>query len=267
MAGAAVVATYAAYKIGRNTIESGELNRQIMKGKAFLEKTEPSFNKKSAYSSKKWDADQLNLFVASGINDLETVGGRNNCRRCTLAYEMRRRGFDVKATKTTNGYGQATDGLYNVTSKSGEKFVKPGVTGVIGRMFKEEYAISTGSSETKPFSDFLDTVKPAGGRGKNKIDLDSDPVKRSKNIFDALSKEPDGARGELGIAWTAGSGHSVAWEVVKGKPVIFDTQTGQHFKDSDSFTKYASRVKDSGYTRLDNVELNQDFLMRWMKNA
>lgn len=263
VAGAAVVATYAAYKIGRNIIESGELNRQIMKGKAFLEKTEPSFNKNPVFARKNLDADQLNRFVASGVNNIGSIGSRGNCRRCTLTYEMRRRGYDVKATRTTNARGQAAEGLYNITLKRGEKFVRSGFTGRLSRMAKEEYS----SSENTPFSDFMETVKSAGGRGKNKIDLDSNPLKRSKNIFDALSKEPDGARGELGIGWTAGSGHSVAWEIVKGRPVIFDTQTGKHFEDSDSFTKYASRIATSGYTRLDNVELNQDFLMRWMKNA
>ena len=34
-----------------------------------------------------------------------------NCRRCTFAYELSRRGYDVQATKTLIGTGQDANGM------------------------------------------------------------------------------------------------------------------------------------------------------------
>jgi hypothetical protein len=88
----------------------------------------------------------------------------------------------------------------------------------------------------------------------------------SKSIFDTLAKEPNGSRGELGVMWNMGGGHSMAYEVVKGTPVIFDGQTGKIYKTPLEFMDMPA-VKNAGFTRLDNVDLNVDYLMRWMTNA
>lgn len=69
------------------------------------------------------------------------------------------------------------------------------------------------------------------------------------------------------MQWKAGGAHSMAWEVVKGKPVIFDTQTGKRYNNASEFFSMARQMKGAGFTRLDNVELDQDFLMRWMRDA
>ncbi len=89
-------------------------------------------------------------------------------------------------------------------------------------------------------------------------------------IFRALRDEPNGARGELGVQWDVGGAHSMAWEVVKGRPVVFDAQSGKKLSDSKEFLEAVSKaggIKTAGYTRLDNVPMNEDFLMRWLKDA
>jgi hypothetical protein len=64
-----------------------------------------------------------------------------------------------------------------------------------------------------------------------------------------------------------GGGHSVAWEIIGGKPHIFDTQSGEVFKDVASFSKFSENVVEAGFTRLDNLDLNDDFLQRWVQSA
>ncbi len=59
----------------------------------------------------------------------------------------------------------------------------------------------------------------------------------------------------------------MAWEIIKGKPVIFDGQTGDVYKSKIDFTAIANSVKEVGFTRLDNIDLNNDYLMRWLKDA
>lgn len=89
----------------------------------------------------------------------------------------------------------------------------------------------------------------------------------AKSIFDSIAKEPNGARGELGVGWSFGGGHSMAWEIVNGRPVIFDAQAGLKFDSPDSFAKIAGRVGKAGYTRLDNLQLNDEYLKRWVNNV
>lgn len=40
-----------------------------------------------------------------------SLGSFMNCRRCTFAYELSRRGYDVQATKTLIGTGQDANGM------------------------------------------------------------------------------------------------------------------------------------------------------------
>lgn len=87
------------------------------------------------------------------------------------------------------------------------------------------------------------------------------------DILSSLSKQPNGARGELGMMFKGGGGHSMAWEIVQGKPVIFDTQTGKTYKSALDIAQLSTNLTHSGFTRLDDKALNTNFLMRWVKNA
>lgn len=83
-----------------------------------------------------------------------------------------------------------------------------------------------------------------------------------------IVKHGERARGEISVLWAAGGGHSMAWEVIDGKPVIFDCQTGDVYKTESDFERLAKVVNTAVTTRLDNVEeLNEDFLLRWVEDA
>lgn len=258
--GTAVVA-YATYKF----IDSGEANRSIMKGKALLDGTKPEFKKNPLLAKTDLNPIQLHAMVASPINPrYGDIGTKNNCRRATFAYEMRRRGYDVMATKTAQGTGQTLAGNFNAMNPN-QKIVNGGIPGILARGFKEERAKKLNPDAATPFIDFM---KDGSAWGKNPIKFDNvTPTKRSERIFEELSKLPNGARGELGMKWNMGGGHSMVWEIVKGRPVIFDTQAGHKWESAAEFMKDAARMGEAGYTRLDNVALNEDFLMRWLKNA
>lgn len=59
----------------------------------------------------------------------------------------------------------------------------------------------------------------------------------------------------------------MAWEIVGGKPVIFDTQVRRKYTSLEDIEKLGNNIAEAGFTRLDNKELNEDFLRRWVKNA
>lgn len=262
--GAAVVAgtllAVGAYNMG----QSGELTQNIQRGKAFVTGKGP-WKERPGLARTDLTPDQLQFFVAKKVNPgYGLPGTKVNCRRCTFAYEMRRRGYDVAATKTTNGSGQTVAGLYNALSTSGD--IVEGRRGILTRTLKEEYKTQIDPKAASPFKDLVEMS--SGGLGLNPI---SRNIKNGGSIeydvFDALRTQPSGARGELGMTWVGGGAHSIAWEIVKGEPVIFDTQSGKMFKSPSEFVELAHGIKDAAFTRLDNMPLNTDFLQRWVTSA
>lgn len=189
--------------------------------------------------------EQLVNDVIPGINPgfPKTPGTSMNCRRCTFAYEMRRRGYDVMATKSLMATGQDMSGVVRATS--------PNAT---NKSVREQ---SSGGSLWG-----RNTI-PTTVNGKQMT-----PEGKSQSIFDALASQPNGARGELAFSWSIGGGHSVAYEIVNNRPIIFCTQTQKSFSSAQTFASdYGRIVGDAAYTRLDNADLDQDFLKRWVANA
>lgn len=266
--GAAVLATYATYKVARYNIESGEVNRLSQKGKAFMEgrdATDLKRGKRGDFFASDLDADKLHVFVASGVNPgYGGIGTKMNCRRCTFTYELRRRGYDVTASKTTKGTGQNLVGLENALTP-GRKQRGTSLPSIITSLAKDNINKARNPDAETPFSDILNNAPSQFG--KNKIRKMDDEEDFSGAIFETLANQPSGSRGEIGVKWKAGGGHSMAYEIVNGNPVIFDTQTGDAYKKPTDFLDLGKNVTDAGFTRLDNVDLNTDYLLKWVKNG
>lgn len=272
--GAAVVAAYATYKF----VDSGEMNRLVTKGKNALGKSNPGFKKNSTLSNPDMDADAIHSAVVSRINpDYGAIGTKNNCRRCTMAYEMSRRGYDVKATKSIGQTGQTGIDLYNMVSDKSDRY-RGGI-----KRFTLDDALSDKGINPKGtgyygFSGFANFKMKRVEKSDSDVDL-------ADSIFKTLAKEPNGSRGEVSLSWSFGGGHSIAYEVVKGKPVIFDCQSGKKFDSPESLRtivnntsqtleKYGLGKMDFGslcnstmFTRLDDKPINEDLLLRWLQNA
>lgn len=160
----------------------------------------------------------------------------------------------MQATSTFSGTGQNVTGLYNATHKN----IVNG--GVIRQTLRASFVKD----------DFSDLVFETASN--NKYGIVGNPINIAKDspaqsIFSALAGLPNGSRGELSMHFMgSGSGHSMAWEIIKGEPVIFDCQIRKMFDSPQSFTKYATEIDTVAFTRLDNVDLNYDFLLRWVKN-
>lgn len=105
--------TYAGFKLA----DSGELNRLVEKAKEVsLGSHYQGFSKNEDYSGplsvesiKDGLLNKINPNFSSTFS-LGSVGSYNNCKRCTFAYELSRRGYDVRATQTIAGTGQNLNG-------------------------------------------------------------------------------------------------------------------------------------------------------------
>jgi hypothetical protein len=255
---AALLATYVAY----STLNSGEGRRLASKGKDFVTHRNFEFNRNAQLADPNLDVDGIMSKVVSHVNpQYGAPGTKNNCRRATYAYEMRRRGYDVSATKTATGRGQDASGIFNVLHPR-TKTVPSGKSGQITRIVTEAHAKAKRGSET-PFTDMV--TNPGSIFGEHNFKADTHGGIASA-IRSHIATQPDGARGELGVSWRGGGGHSLSWEKIKGQFVVFDNQTGKKYVGTD-FDQLSTKFAQAGITRLDNKELNQDFLRRWLKSA
>jgi hypothetical protein len=80
-----------------------------------------------------------------------------------------------------------------------------------------------------------------------------------------LAKQPNGARGEVLFKFPT-FGHSMAYEVVKGVPKIFDSQKGKMYDAATRVESHWDGFNAAEIRRLDNVKLDLNFLSRWATN-
>lgn len=242
-----------------HSLQSGRAQDIVRRGQAYVQKrsvTDYPIN--PALARKNMSADAILTSVVKPINPgFGQFGTRANCRRATFAYELRRRGMDVRATRTSNASGQNAAGFVNA--------VVPGSklpTHITPLVFK--YATESAKYQKDPnYKSHLLTAVSKGSAGALRKISDATHEK----IYQELAKEPERSRGELGISWAAGGGHSMAYEIINRKPVVFDAQSGHKFHNSADFGKHVGPISDAAFSRLDNLQLNQEFLSRWVVSA
>ncbi len=200
-----------------------------------------------------WSAQEIfDNVVAGRINPgYGAPGTSNNCRRCTFAYELSRRGYEVSATKTLKGTGQNEYGLLSAMDASGQRHTAG--RHILNVLNGDETA--------------LELLERAVLNGSFGVPIKTKRGQVHKDIFETLSQMPNGARGELCVKYSAGNRHSMAWEIVHNKPIIFECQASKMYDSQESFASHASRITNAAVSRLDNVSLNYDFLRKWVKNT
>ena len=226
-----------------------------------LGKKDSVFNKRPEYAKTYSNPEDILQNVVKDINpNYKTAGGQMNCRRCSFTYELRRRGYDVEATTSSIGSGQSNSGLLNAVSKDGKR---------LNRLTSMSTPVTQGQR--------LDALLPSD---KRKINIEQELIRSSSkglfgkiseaDIADRITKQPPGARGEI-VFNMKSFAHSLSYENVNGKPVMFDTQKGRMYDLSDknsyaSFTAKWGNPADVLISRLDNVDLDEEFLARWSTN-
>lgn len=178
------------------------------------EKTDP----KTGFKIKNYSmtADQDMVCVNPHFHNLDT-NTKNNCVMCTSAFELRRRGYDVTAKKTTSGFDNEDFKVW--FPKAQIKQVGPDVT------FKnaQHYVY------------------------KRNTQFEQDAVNE-------MISQGNGARGALNITWRGGmGGHSLAYEVQNGKVTVYDTQANKMY---DNPIKILKQAYQGTVIRLDNSPIN-----------
>jgi hypothetical protein len=256
--GGAVVGLLVAGGVLAVTINSGQARQVMNRGKAFVTRKEFAFKKNDDFKTRDLTPDALHTVVSKGINPDygNKKGAGMNCRRATFAYEMRRRGYDVEATKSPTASGQNAAGLLNaITTKT--KDIPTGNIPLLRRIMKDDRT-DPATRHVKAFT------KRHGSLRDFKEDNEGEGI-TPKSVFGRLNQEPERSRGEVTVMWPFGGGHSMSYEVVNGRAHIFDNQTGKHYPNEESFGKDMELMAAGGFTRLDNIDLDKNFLQRWVK--
>lgn len=174
------------------------------------------------------DMKLVNPSRGSGEADIQ-----NNCGYCTLAYDMRRRGYDVTAKKDANG----TDPF---------------------ELYKNYYKDAKPPERVIP-KQYEDMLKKYENARPYMITTDRDYKKYQKALMNDLQtellKQGDGARGYLGVRWSGtNSSHSIAYEVSGGKVSVMDAQSGK----KKPLESYENIIMSAMYTRLDSATPNYE---------
>lgn len=145
---------------------------------------------------------------------------RNNCARCVVAWELRRRGYDVEASPAPGGLGIASSDLANMWRRGSEN-----------GNFASWRTVSTHSVRT---------------------------MKEQADSY-LLNNQPDGARGFVAIGYKqseGGGGHVFAWERVGDKIVYAEPQVPKEYQNqyrAEMNFDRASPVLDLKFMRTDDL--------------
>lgn len=157
----------------------------------------------------------------------------NNCQVCVLAYEMRRRGYDVEAVP------------YSLDKKS--------VTYRLSLMPSNAFYFQKDSSD-RPIP-MESTPVPSGNVGRSKFNRAMWNTYKENLMYNTRA---DG-RYFLSVRWRKGNcGHVIMAERADGILTFFDPQCGRYV----DIEEYAGRIDARVFriVRVDNLELNPDII-------
>lgn len=157
-----------------------------------------------------------------------------NCQTCTIAYELRRRGFNVESMGNNNGE------VWKVVNSSIETFKTPLGLDADYTMFSltdSRVRYTAGTSMKKHFNEFVDTYTEDNGRY------------------------------EIVLRWKRGGAHVVTVEKRNGLLIWYDPQTGRYgdrlFNNAEEDILDAADI--IGIRRMDDKVINRKMFERLLK--
>ena len=157
-----------------------------------------------------------------------------NCGACTIAYDLRRRGYDVAAVDedTYHKSGGTLNDLLDCYNNA--KLVDQSD-------IARKYNISEESLTGHPTKELVSCMEKE------------------------MLSEGEGARGNFLTVWSLGGGHSISWEVENGEIVYRDCQSNEKVE----LDKWLGLSDEFYYFRTDNLTPNErieDYVQSYVRN-
>lgn len=154
--------------------------------------------------------------------DNKDGGSQHNCPCCSVAYDMRRRGYEVTAKESRVGLSSEQIASFYKNPKVHEVTSDKSVN-ITPNMTTDQYVKESSKNLTKAVEQQFDT-------------------------------EPNNTRGMAYVEWNVGGGHIFCYEKENGKTTFYDAQSGEKVSVSD----YVDQSTSFNYFRTDNLEPDYD---------
>lgn len=194
-----------------------------------------------------------------------------NCSYCTLAYEMRRRGYDVEADDYHGGTESDEDlnvfeTLYSWYTHNGRKVDSNKANSDYAKYYALYYAENVikykGDRELADIMAVKQAYEKAypGVKYYDTRITTTYPDGHKETSYDAIMNDikaqGTGARGQFLLYWKNGGAHSVVYEVDNGNVILRDCQTGKKV----DVLEYYDRASEVRFFRTDNEGIEESAL-------
>lgn len=161
-----------------------------------------------------------------------------NCAYCSLAYDLRKRGYDVRASLKDPFNTETTIDFLESWYKGDRKFTMNFMT-----------QRANGSAYNNP-----GVEQWSAGRKTTQGSID--------DVFSNLEKqfaaEEEKSHGIVLISWTLGGGHAIAWEKDKSGVTLVDSQINRSFNLSSYKEEYGYGISAMGYMKTNDLDVNME---------
>lgn len=226
-------ATYSEYEAAKRfNNKHADFTPEIIKNNRDLDQALPVMQGKIMNFT---EADRGHANAHFNDTDAKSAGYHDNCQTCTMAYELRRRGFHVEAAPNP-----ISDGFKNMRDFS-------------------RFCAQNGVEWTDRFL----TADGKAAQYKYSTTLKEDTVEAKKAFIDAQTSNM--GRYEVYCAWKTGNAHVFIVERKKdGELLWFDPQTARR---GGSFNDSLALMKKNliGVLRIDDKAINPKFASRFYK--
>ena len=165
-----------------------------------------------------------------------------NCQSCTLAYDLRRRGYDVEAAPYD----------WDETWQANYEGISSWYKGVT----VDDWTVHTPT----PMPDGLERYEDGYGEA-----MESRQKELRAKIASTFDDMPDGSYGQFCVYSYYGGGHSIVWEKENGKVTLRDCQINETYSLDHLATdpdEYYSCLREVSILRTDDKELTDEALKR-----
>lgn len=189
-----------------------------------------AYNKKNGMGSIPYDLKDKPMTSEEDREEIneqyyDSVLRQKNCYACTMAYELRRRGFDVEAT---DAY------IKTYKDSSGEDHSRIG--GETIDEIAQKYKTGGSHGHTLKQTDFEYTS------------VDDTPEQLYEKFEKNCLAQGEGTRGIIVYNWATGGGHVNNWEVIDGKVVIIDSQINESYSNKNEIISHMFEYTTSNFT-------------------
>jgi hypothetical protein len=246
------LAAYGAYRLIRATDATRSADFDIEKG--ILKKNKKRETLVNFKDDDGIDASKLkDAFVTNGSFgpiSKSAPGRSQNCTMCSATFDLRQRGYNVRAGKSL--YAIHEDDMLSWYKGGKQAYVDVSPTAI----FKHG---------KKKYSDVVEEYQAGLRNAQNFASKDPAGYKRAqKKMYEQIVKQIEShgpnARGEVTLHWDVGGGHAVAWSTDKhGRAIFHDAQSGISgtMASSDFISQSFNHVNPfskQSVIRLDNLE-------------